>query len=85
MATGRELGRKISREGFIPAMPVMLLLQLPPGPSVPRPLKKRMSMLPQHLATDYDNWAETHEFRQNIPHFVKVSLLTALDELIFCT
>lgn len=36
-------------------------------------------MLPQHLAADYDNWAETH-----IPNFVEVSLLTALGELIFC-
>lgn len=63
MATRRELGRKTSRKGFVPAVPVMMLLQFPPGPSVPMPLKKRVPVLPQHLATDYDNWAETHEFR----------------------
>lgn len=63
MATRRELGRKTSRKGFVPAMLVMLLLQFPPGPRVPTPLKKRVPVLAQHLAPDYDNWAETHEFR----------------------
>lgn len=41
----------------------MLLLQFPPGPSVPVLLKKQMPALPQHLATAYDIWAKTHEFR----------------------